>query len=653
MKTTTKWLGAVLAISLSLSPLSRLSAEETIVPNFSNVDISSIIGVVSKMTNKNFLVDPRVKAKISLVSSAPVNGDELYEIFLSVLSINGFAAVPQGDIIKIIPEVNAKQLPIPNLGEDNSASDQIVTHIFRIRNVSAAQLVPVLRPMVAQQGHLAATTNNTLIISDTIANISRIDSLIRRIDVADNSEVEVVKLKHASANEMVRILTALQQQQQIPGEPSSVRFVADERTNSIMISGEAEARSRMRSLVYELDTPLESGGNTQVVYLRYAEATELAEILRGVSAGQSKVGVAGEGGEGAAPSSTGDNEVDIQADEKTNSLIITAPPDSMNNLLTVVRQLDIRRAQVLVEAIIADVSEETSKRLGLDLASYRGNNQPAIISNPSGILSSLVGAGSLDGIGSAIGTGITALGGTTDSAGNVNFGAVLQALASDDTTNILSTPSLMTLDNVEAEMIVGRNVPFITGSQNKDGGDAFQTIQRQDVGLTLKVKPQLNEGTTIKLEISQEVSDVENVSGAADIATSKRAIKTTVLVEDGQTLILGGLMQDKTTDGQSKVPGVGDVPLLGEAFKQKRSTSSKRSLMVFIRPLIVRDEKTGTDYSARKYEFMRAQQVVSRDQSYSLNRRAPIGLPRLPEIVIEYAPAGIESASSVLDSLEQ
>ena len=625
-----------LAFASGIGPAGAFAAEGELTLNLKNADIHELIGAISKNTGRNFVVDPRVKAKVTVISSQPMQADELYEVFLSVLQVHGFSAVPTGDVIKIVPDVSAKQGPVPNLGVGDER-DQLVTHVIRIENVPAAQLVPILRPLVPQQGHLAAyASTNSLVITDRTANIKRLIGIIARIDRPDNEEIEFVRLQHASATEVVRILNALQTNAAAQGgaAPGATRLAADERTNSVLISGDRAARLRLRGLIANLDTPLESGGNTKVVYLKYANATEMASILVGVSAGQAKVGATSGGEGGQAPATTrrsGDgSSVDIQADEHTNALIITAPPDEMRSVLAVVRQLDIRRAQVLVEAIIAEISDDKNRSLGVSFAiDGRNSNNPIGFSNLGGGGNEALAIGT--GTATAVGSGLSLALGSFDRQGT-DFGFLVRAIASDAANNILSTPSLVTLDNQEAEIVVGQNVPFVTGSTSSSGNDnPFQTIERQDVGLTLKVKPQINEGHSIKMEIDQEVSTVTNSAVASDIITNKRSIKTTVLVEDGQTLVLGGLIQDDLRDTQEKVPLLGDIPLIGRLFQYRSTVKQKQNLMVFLHPKILRDRDTADFHSSEKYSYLRSKQLVSDQNGIGLLEGEN---PLLPEIEV-------------------
>ncbi len=654
--------------------------EEEFEFNLNNADIQTMIKTVSVQTGRNFVVDPRVKARVTVISSKKLNSDEIYEAFLSVLQVHGFSAVPQGDLIKIVPDVNAKQGPVPSFDANNRTSDQLVTQVIKVENVPAAQLVPILRPLVPQQGHLAAyAATNTLIVTDRAANIDRLTDIIKGIDRPDNEEVEVVRINHASASEVIRILQSLQSRTAAAGGTGGVRFAADERTNSILLSGDSNTRVRMRGLIKNLDTPVESGGNTRVVYLRYANSEDLLPILTGVSAGQAQIGTsssndgdAGNAQPAAVPQPTvnaqgapvtptptaaiirspadqdaGRPNVDIQADADTNALIITAPPGEMRNILAVVEQLDIRRAQVLVEAIIAELSENNTNQLGVNFAvDGSGGNRPVAYSNLGGATQALIGTVASQGANLSSGLSL-ALG---QAGGDVNFGFLVSAIASDSDNNILSTPSLVTMDNQEAEIVVGQNVPFVTGTQLSTANDnPFQTIERQDVGISLKVRPQINEGNNIKMDIEQEVSDVSAtaVSGASDITTNLRSIKTTVLVEDGQTLVLGGLIDDQINNTKERIPLLGDIPFLGNLFRFKTANKIKRNLMVFLHPTILRNPEDAEFYSQNKYEELRTAQLGQFGEEALINRPTP----RLPELHLYFEGQRVDKPQDALETL--
>ena len=601
--------------------------------NLKEADIRALISTVSKFTGKNFVVDPRVKAKVTVVSAKTMSEDEVYEVFLSILQVHGYAAVPVGNVIKIVPEVNAKQGPVPL--DNNEKGDALVTRVITLDHVPAAQLVPILRPLVPQQGHLAAyNPTNTLIITDHAANIRRLSEIIRGIDKPESDELEIIPLKHASATELVRILNSLHSASgggaKTP-ETKQVTLAADDRTNSILMSGERAVRLKLRATIAHLDTPLENeAGNTQVIYLKYAKAEDIVKILTGVQKSQEKS--ASKDAKKAAPATRA--EVDIQADEATNAVIITAGPDVVRRMKSIIRQLDIRRAQVLIESIIAEITNDKAKELGAQFAiagrSNDGTSVPIGVSNFS-TLGSIVGLFG-DNPASSIGDGITIGVGKDE---GTRFALLLKALNSSSATNILSTPSIVTLDNQEAEIVVGQNVPFVTGSYTNTGSsdgstNPFQTIERKDVGITLKVTPQINEGSTIKLDIDQEISNVAESAAATDLITNKRTLKTSVLVEDGEILVLGGLIDDTMRDREDKVPLLGDIPILGALFRSNSTTKTKQNLMIFMRPQIMRDRADAVYHTNEKYNYLRAQQIQADEEGFGLLKDE--NTPLLPPI---------------------
>lgn len=632
--------GFAALIALCLGPTAHA---EGVTLNLKDADISAVISTVSEVTGKNFIVDPRVKGKITIISSRPMDKAEIYQVFLSILDVHGFSAVPSGSVIKIVPDASAKQLALPVADDRHpGAGDQIVTRVIELHHVSASQLVPILRPLVPQQGHLAAyVPSNILIISDRAANIKRLIDIIRRIDMPSSEEIEVIRLRHASAAEVVRILSALEQQDKTqrgasagPGETPVL--IADERSNSILIGGGKSGRLRLRAIISHLDTPLETEGNTRVIYLRYAQAKDLVPVLAGVGASveQQKKGQAP-----AAPSR--EIPVNIQADENTNALVITAPPDVFRALETVIKQLDVRRAQVLVEGIIAEVSSNFNAELGIQwiVDGTPGGNGPVGFSNfgagSGGSIAEVAGAIAANQI-PAIGNGLTLGVGRFDSD-KVNFAAIVRALKGDGSTNILSTPTLVTLDNEEAEIVVGEEVPFVTGVFSTVGTtttptNPFQTIKRQNVGITLKVKPQINEGDAIKLDIEQKIDSLSTKAGAVDLITNTRSIRTSIIVDDGQLVILGGLIRDDLQENVQKVPLLGDLPLLGGLFRSKTTTKGKTNLMVFLHPTILRDQSLLDQLSGSKYDYIRAKQLKVRDKGLLMlpDEEAPV-MPPLDE----------------------
>jgi len=612
--------------------ISNAMAEDEVTLNLKDADISTLISTVSQLTGKNFVVDPRVKGKVTVVSASPLSKDEIYPIFLSILEVHGFATVPVGDIIKIIPDSQAKQGSVPTVrSSDRIKGDQVVTRILRVKNVTAAQLVPILRPLVPQQGHLAAyPSKNVLIITDRAQNVDRLARIVGKIDQVSDSKIEIVSLSHASASEIVRVISGLTAADNKANQATQVTLAADERTNSVLISGEANERLRYRALISHLDTPLETDGGTRVIYLHYAKAEDLVSVLTGVSKSlKDQKTPAG------APAALASN-VNIQADDASNALVITAPPDIFRSLQRVISQLDIRRAQVLVEAIIAEITLDKTRELGIQWAATDNKGALGVLNlgpNPISNLGDTLTGGDITDAAATFGTGATGLGRITRSG--ISLAGLIRVLSDDTDSNILSTPSLVTLDNQEAEIVVGENVPFVTGEYSNTGGgttpgNPFRTIERQDVGLTLRVTPQINEGDAIKLDIEQEISNViEGAQNASDLTTSKRSIKTVVMVEDGRIIVLGGLIDDSLTQVNQSVPGLSEIPVLGRLFRYDRNVKKKRNLMVFLRPIILRDAATETRVTEGKYSMIRAKQLEQRRKGISLMDESEI--PLLPE----------------------
>lgn len=637
--------GLALAAAYGLAAAAGPADADKVTLNLKDADISAVISTVSEVTGRNFIVDPRVKGRVTIVSSRPMSRDEVYQVFLSVLDVHGFAAIDSGSVTKIVPDANAKQLAVPTADDSRRTGDEVVTRVIELRSVSAAQLVPILRPLVPQQGHMAAyVPSNMLIVSDRASNIARLVNIINRIDVRSDDEIEVVTLSHASAGEVVRILNALDQQRRAQrgggadGAEEAPVLIADERTNSVLIGGGKSGRLRLRTIITHLDTPLQTEGNTQVYYLRYARAADLVEVLTGVSSSIEQQAQAG-GQNGQAGRNM---PVNIQADENTNALVITAPPDILRALEGVIRQLDVRRAQVHVEGIIAEISSTFDAELGMEwiVDGSPGGNGPVGVSNfRTGSASSIADiAGSVI-TGTTlptIGDGLTLAIGRFNSR-NINFGTLIRALKSDGSTNILSTPTLVTLDNQEAEIVVGEEVPFVTGSfttATSDFNNPFQTIERQNVGITLRVRPQINEGDAIKLDIEQQIDSLSPSTQAVDLITNTRSIKTSIIVDDGQVVVLGGLIRDDLQETVRKVPLLGDLPLLGWAFRSQTTSKAKTNLMVFLRPTIIRDKALAETITSNKYNYIRAMQVDVREKGLLMlpPEEAPV-LPRFDELL--------------------
>ena len=589
--------------------------------NVRDADVRALVTQISDITGKTFVVDPRVKGKVTVISNADMTTEDIYEVFKSVLHVHGYATVESGDVVKIIPTNGAKQ---DNLKLDVSGvvkGEQMVTQVIEVKHTSATELVPILRPMVPQYGHVAAVASaNALIISDHAQNIRRIEKIIRRIDSAESEEVEVIHLQEAWVSDVVKLLenlspaaAASKGKRQAVKKSSRVKIVADERTNRLILRGEKSARARIRRLVKELDKPSTKSGTVQVIYLQHADATKIAEIITGLLARQSqptRVGKAGARG-ASGQTSSGEQSSMVQADEALNALVVQAEPGQMAEIKSIITQLDVRRAQVLIEAAIVEISASTGQDLGVQWGFGFNNEGPVggvnfeYVGNSISSIASAI-ANPTAAAAASLANGIT-LGGGKRNGDSLEFGAILQALASTANTNILSTPSLMTIDNQEAEIVVGQNVPFITGSSTNTGAgtsNPFTTVSREDIGLTLRVTPHIHDGDVLRLEIYQETSDLIAPPvgiDASDITTTKRSIKTVILADDGQTIVLGGLVRDDVIDSVSKVPLMGDLPLLGKLFRSNKQQHAKKNLMVFLRPTILRDDKSATALTHEKY----------------------------------------------------
>ncbi len=661
---------AALLASLTLPAAAQVKSQDgpTITPNYKDADLSQIIQAVSEVTGKNFIIDPRVNAKVTMLSATPMSPAAFYEAFLSVLQVYGYVAVPAGKVIKIVPNTDARQLPANDLPNDVSrTSDEIVTQIISMKNVSAAQLVPILRPLIPQYGQLAAyAAGNMLIISDRASNVSRIVRIIQRMDESGDEPIEVIALHNASAADVVRIVNSLNQGGQgAEAAGAAAKIVADDRTNSILLTGEKSQRLKLKALIINMDTPLATGGDTQVRYLRYADAEKIADKLKGQATATAKA----QGGPPTAGTGGGTPNVDasvtIWADVSTNALIITAPPKIMKSLMAVIDKLDIRRAQVQVEAIIVEIDVNKSSSLGVQWLLDGGNNYgygvtnlptsggTSIVDLASAVLGATgttttlpttTGTTGISGTGgissSTVGTGATFALGRYNANTKKGFAALIQAIRSDGSSNIISTPSLITMNNEEAEVKVTQEIPLITGSYSSSTASVsgttspFTTIQREEVGTILKVTPHINEGNSVQLKIEQEDSSPgAKLANSADISTNKRSIKTTVLIEDGGVIVLGGLMSDTVQESEDRVPGLGAIPLLGNLFKSRSGSRQKKNLLVFIRPKILRDADATESTSELQYNDLRQQQR-------SLNKGHITLLPGQKQPVVPPMPPG-------------
>jgi general secretion pathway protein D len=640
--------------------------EPRITLNFENQDLGQSAEAVAMATHKTFIIDPRVRAQVTMRSSTPVTPEAFYQIFLSILQVHHFIAVPGADgSIKIIPDADQRIYPGSDDLSDHvsSTSDEIVTQVIAVKNVSAVQLQTALRSLVATTAQLSAySPTNMIIISDHASNVSRIMKIIARLDQVGDADVEVIPLQNASATEVVRVLSSLTQgqAQQDPGV-QPLRLGADERSNSVLLSGEPAARLRAKALIANLDTPMQGGGDTEVVYLHYADAKLLEPLLKQQLSGvaQAAAGAGGAGG-GTTPAAQESRNAQIWADVTNNALVMTGPTKIRRQLKDSINKLDIRRPEVLVQAIIVDVDLAKSSELGVNWATWSETGSGTTI--PGATFLTPVGGATLVDLANAIvnPTNINAAleSGTTVALGRVaqsgiSFAAMLRAIRSDTDSNIIATPSALTTDQQEAVMKAADEVPFVTGQYTNTGTSGgsvspFQTIQREEVGTILKVTPRINEGDAIILKIDVESSSViPSPAGAVDITTSKREITTNVLIEDGGIIVIGGLISNEYDHSESRVPWLGSIPVLGELFKDHSATSTKKNLMIFIRTQIMHDPTEMAVETNSKYNFIREEQrQVGASDKGSVPLLPGIKSPVLPPLPAPPPPRPAPAASS-------
>lgn len=626
-------------------------------PNFKGTDINEFINIVGKNLNKTIIVDPQVRGRINVRSYEMLNEKQYYQFFLNVLEVYDFSVVEmKSGVLKVVRQKDAKTSNIPVVSDNTGAlGDEMVTRVVQVKNVSVRELAPLLRQFVDQSGGGSVVNydpSNVIMMTGQAETVNRLVDIISRVDKAGDQDLEIIKLSYASSAEVVRILENIYKNQGKSEQPDFLipKIVADERTNSVIVSGERQARERVVALVQRLDAELENQGNTRVYYLKYAKAEDLVKVLQGVSATiAAETQGAATQAQSARTSGKG-RDVSIEAHAESNSLVITAQPDVLRSLEDVIRQVDIRRAQVLVEAIIVEVADNSGANLGVQWISAQGgltqfNNGVVPISQ---VAAGAAAAREVKGT-TVVNeeTGVTtvnpdqngdytqlgeALGGVTGMMLGVvknDWGAILQAVTTDSNSNILATPSLTTLDNQESSFIVGEEIPIKTTTSPGTGGtNPFTTLDRLEVGIKLKVTPQINEGNAVKLTIEQEVSG-RNGDIEGNPIVAKREIKTTVLADNGATVVLGGLIDEDVQQSESKVPLLGDIPVLGALFRSTSSSKRKRNLMIFIKPTIMRDDGLLSEVSQRKYNYVRAQQLAQGEKGINLMPGAET--PAMPE----------------------
>lgn len=575
------------------SPI-QAPADERLSINMRDADIGAVIQWIGEKTHKQIVIDPRVKGNVTVLANEPMSIDQAYQVFLAMLDVYGYAAVENGGVLRIFPAALAKSAPSEIL--DNyqaiSGGEQIV-YVFQARHVSANSLKQLLQPLIAGNGYLESfLDNNSLVLADDAANVKRLLTLMQQIDASGDFNIKVLKLKHAAADKVAGLATSLL------GNQGDDKFavVSDMRSNSVLMSGDPTTRAKVEQLVLQLDQPISAVGTTRVVYLKYLDAKEVLPILKGVS---------GAAKDAEKNSDSAAATISIESSESTNAIVMTAPPSMLDLMENVIRDIDIRRSQVLVEAIIVEVSKDFSESIGVEWNTNLAadNNVEAVTS--FGLRPTTTDVAAIDTASSVLGSGLS-----LGFYRNGSLRALMQAIARESNANILSTPSILTLDNQEAEILVGSNVPFITGQTTSGASstaDPFTTIERQDIGLTLKITPKINQGDSVTLDVLQEIETIADSSQVAnDIVTNKRSIKTKVLVEDETILVLGGLISDEQQLFENKVPFFGDLPLIGRLFKSTTESLVKKNLMVFIHPVIVTSEDDSRRETRRKYEGMKS-----------------------------------------------
>lgn len=613
------------AWSQQSSDTAQQKAPPKVLMNMRDADIRALIQWVADQTGRNIIVHRDVQGVVNVVSTQPLTPDEIYRVFLSVLQVNGFAAVETPEALKVVPANLAVQsgVPLAAVGGD------MVVQVIRVQNIAAADLAEMLKPLMSKEGVINSYPGtNTLVIADHKRQLATFQGLIKSLDRAGDAEVEVLRLQHANARDVVQSLSALYPNTN--GEDAlGLQLSMDERSNSVLVAGDAVRRKEVRQLVRQLDRAIEGDGNTQVVYLNYIDADEVAPIIKSIALSIKKE---------QKEEDTGG--ISIEASKAANALVINAPPALLSTLRRVVEQLDIRRAQVLVEAVVVEVSGEIADDIGVSW-----------ITTDAEDLNDNAGFGAVNTLGD-LGVGNI----ITDENGNFrsfvpgkgvtlgyfekgNLQAAIRALKSTTRANILSTPSIVALDNEEASILVGQNVPFISGQATGSASSTenpFTTIERKDIGIELKVTPRINQGDAITLDIQQTVENIApSVDDASDLVTNKREIITKALIKDGQILVLGGLISDDQSETHEKVPILGDLPLIGKLFSGSGKNRTKNNLMVFIHPQILKDESHVADITQRRYQFMKE---LQEDWNRPREERKPPGPNVLPEFE-RYRPA--------------
>jgi general secretion pathway protein D len=640
-----------LAQPAGIQPAQNEQGEQVWSVNFNDTDIQEVIKIIAGVTGKTIIIDPKVRGPIKVINTRPLTAKEVYELFLASLDVNGFTAIESGNIVRIVANRDARNLPIPTEGgtiADGSKDDLYITQVIPLKYTSASKILAAIRPLSPQHAHMTVyEPSNAIILTDTRANAARMSDLIKQLDKIGSTNTDVVALRYANATDIVAMIAQLEKPDPARGIATAPPvIVADKRTNAVVISGDDLARQRIKLLIEDLDRPQARNSNIRVVYLNYAKAEDVAKVLTGMMQGLAP--------KAADPNSPNSVQPSVQADEATNSVLLSADVDTMDSLLSVIDSLDIRRAQVLIEAIIVEIQDSDGTDLGIewmyrdDKYGFGSNTNDGAIGGvgAAAIAASDKNASQEDKDAALLNLAASASKITGQVFGfgrlgeRTDFLGVLKMLQTNSSSNILSTPNLLTTDNTEASISVGQNVPFATGSYSGTSGNGgtsggsgfsspFNTFDRKDIGIILKVTPHLNEGNTVVLDIEQEVSSVADLNSASGLITNKREIKTQIMANDSQTVVLGGLIKDDVLKGEKRVPILGSIPVLGNLFRSQSSKKVKTNLLVFIRPTIVRDDRVLTGATAEKYRVIRDEQIEHRRQSGLLLRERD--MPVIPD----------------------
>tara|TARA_B100001029_G_scaffold36975_1_gene28333 strand:- start:9570 stop:11444 length:1875 start_codon:yes stop_codon:yes gene_type:complete len=595
--------------------LSFISFVESATINMKDADIREFAADIAKISNKTIILDPRVKGKVTVISDQDLDEGEAYAVFLSTLRVHGFTAIENNNVVKVMPESGGRS----DYSSSVVSPDTLTTEVIRLKQASAKALAPLIKPIINKQGHITAyEATNTIILADYIGNIERVKNLLLNLDKNPGDTFELVSLQNTSSNEITRILNSSYKGSNENKRNFSIQSV--DSSNSVLLRGQSGVLEQIKNVIARLDSTTPKNSNLRVIYLKYANAEDIASILKDVSENLET--------QGASTGSVKEKSTNISFHKETNALIISAQPDIMESLQSVIAQLDIRRAQVLVEALIVELSDTLAKDLGVQyLFSGDGENQPVAIQNfgnQNPDLISIVGseANQDSNLSANAATSLLNIQGLAIGVGKMkddgeSFAAILNLVSQDANSNILSTPSVMTMDNEISSIIVGQEIPVTTGETlSANNSNPFRSVNRQEIGVKLEVKPQINEGNAVKMEINQEVSSVFGpiTSTSTDLITNKRQIQTTVMVETGETIVLGGLIDDDVQESEKKVPVLGNIPLVGRLFKSTSTSRTKRNLIVFLRPTIVRDTDEIRSISSRKYNYFEALQNLQEEQ---------------------------------------